>query len=119
MASLSHHATILPVNDMEGTLDFYTTQLGFECTFRWETPTTYAVLKRDGVSIHISLQDYPVEAPKNVSLYIFCHDVAQTYREFSDKKVNFYEPLNTTDYQMKEFIILDPNGFKIGFGQEV
>ena len=119
MSEISHHATVIPVNDIEASLDFYTKKLGFDITFRWQDPTTYAVLKRDGASLHLALQDHPVNVPSNVSMYLFCYDVEALYREYTDRGVTFHESLNTADYKMKEFIVTDPAGFKIAFGQEM
>ncbi|MEL6925310.1 MAG: VOC family protein, partial [Bacteroidota bacterium] len=117
MARFSHHATILPAHDFQASLDFYTKLLGFDCTFQWGTPLSYAVLKREGVSIHLTLRDQPVQAPENVSCYIFCEDVAALFETFRESGVPFFEQLNTTDYGMKEFVVKDPNGLRIAFGE--
>ena len=119
MAQLSHHATILPVTDMQRSLDFYTKKLDFTCSFTWEEPVSYAVLKRDRVSIHLALQDKVVIAPENVMCYIFCEDVESVYKALQNRQVSFEESLNQADYGMKEFVIKDPQGFRIAFGQEV
>ena len=119
MTKLSHHATILPVNEIEPSLRFYVDLLGFTCTFTWEDPVSYAVLKRDGVSIHLSLQDQPVQVAESTSCYVFCHDVEALSEEFKAKGIAFHEPLNTTDYRMKEFAVKDPEGHKVCFGQEL
>lgn len=117
--NLSHHATIIPVNEILMNLSFYTDQLGFECSFLWDDPPTYAVLKRDGVNLHLAKQDKPVRPGSHVIVYIFCENVEEVCHELKQKEVQIEEQLNVADYQMKEFVISDPSGHRIVFGQEI
>ena len=118
---LSHAATVLPVSDIDQSIDFYTGQLGFELTFSWESPTTYAVLNRDSVvNIHLVRRD-----PKHVissihtAIYIFTHDIESLYTEFLSKGVDIPNPLLERDYGMKDFDVADPDGHILAFGQSV
>ena len=106
MVYLSHHATILAVNDLQRSLDFYTQQLGFTCTYTWEKPISYAVLKRDGVSIHLALQDHEVVVPKNVMCYMFCKNVEVMFEELQFRRVHFEEMLNQADYGIKALALV-------------
>lgn len=115
---LSHQATILPVGNVENSITFYTSKLGFICTFKWEEPTTYAVLKRDGITINMTLEE-GMPNKDHASIYIFCHDVQSVYEEFRNKGVVFEEKLRTTDYGMNEFVILDADKNKLVFGQGI
>ena len=60
---------------MKKSLNFYQDKLGFELTFTWNDPIDYAVLKRGGVNIHLTLTHDDLK-PSQVhrSLYIFVHD---------------------------------------------
>ena len=114
---LSHQATILVVRNVDDSIQFYSEKLGFECFFRWENPSTYAVLKRDNIAIHLASGENLSDPNKSASIYIFCHDVKGVYEEFKSKGVEFHEPLNSTDYGMIEFVIIDTDDNKIVFGQ--
>lgn len=118
MENFSHHATILPVSNIQGSLKFYTQKLGFTCTFKWDDPPTYAVLKRGGVSVHLALHE-EVMIAKNVRAYTFCHNVEAVYKEFQEQGVSFHEPLSKMDYGMQEFSLKDLDGHILAFGQEV
>lgn len=117
--NLSHHATIFPTNNIEADREFYTNKLGFECTFQWENPPTYLVLKRGGVSLHLALQDVPVGVQHHVKTYVFCQNVELIFQELKIKGVKFEHALNDADYGMKEFVLIDPSGHRIVFGQEL
>ena len=67
----------------------------------------------------MALQDQPVIAPDNVMCYIFCEDIEAVFEELQEKQVVFEAPLNQADYGMKEFVLKDPQGCRIAFGQEV
>lgn len=117
--NLSHHAAILPTSNIEAGLEFYTKKLGFECSFQWENPPTYVVLKRGGVSLHLALQDDPLDAQHHVKAYLFCQDIELFFQELQHKGVQFESAINDTDYGMKEFVLIDPSGHRIVFGQEM
>ncbi|WP_235298047.1 glyoxalase superfamily protein [Portibacter marinus] len=111
---LSHQASVFPCIDMQLTLDFYHDKLGFIPSYLHGNPITYAVLKREGITINLNLTS---EFLEKSTIYIFCHNVKEVYNEYTKKEVSFFETLNTTDYGMQEFVVLDPNQNKLIFGQ--
>ncbi len=117
MSDLSHCAVILPVNNIQESTSFYTNQLGFSLYASWGTPMDYAVLKRDGITINLTAQDTSVTLPTANSLYIFCHDIQDLYTSFQAKSISFAEPLNQTEYGMREFVVEDNTGYRLAFGQ--
>lgn len=119
MGNLSHIAAILPVNKMSAVVAYFVQLLGFQVYFQTQDPVDYVVVKRDGITINLSLVDAPASVPSNNSAYIFCEDVAALYQEYQRKGVSFREELNTTDYGMKEFVLEIPSGHRLAFGQGV
>ncbi len=116
----SHAATVLAVKDVETSLAFYRDQLGFEATFTWEEPASYAVLKRgEGVSIHLTSSPNPPSQGDHTAMYIFVYDVEALYQEYVGRGVDMDTPLGERDYGMKDFDLLDPDGYRICFGQGV
>lgn len=117
MARLSHIAVILPLQEMTPTLDFFVESLGFSIYFQTQNPVDYAVVKRDGITINLSLVEEVIQVPANNVAYIFCEDIRNLFEEYQDKGVPFTEPLNRTDYGMLEFVLEAPSGHRLAFGQ--
>ncbi|MEM7369419.1 MAG: VOC family protein [Bacteroidota bacterium] len=117
----SHAASILPVADLDTSMNFYRDKLGFEITFTWEDPPSYAVLKRgEGVSIHlVRREDQLSPSDRHTRLYIFVYDVDALYKELRDNGLQIPDSLFDTDYGMREFEIHDPDGYRICFGMNV
>lgn len=116
--NFSHAATIFPVKDIQRSIDFYTQQLKFDLTFTWEDPITYAVLKKGGVSIHLTKRaDDLYPSKKHTALYIFVHNLQEVYEQCLKEQVPILNPLGARDYQMKDFDIQDPEGYIITFGK--
>ena len=97
---------------------FYRDQLGFKVTFTWEDPVSYAVLKRGDIGINLTLRD---DLPENYkpmnSLYIFVHDADAVWEEVNAKGAKVLEPIDDRDYGMRDFLVEDPNGYRIVFGK--
>ena len=118
MSNFSHFASILPVDDIQKSIQFYRAKLGFELTFSWNEPVDYAVLKRGGVSIHLSEKRDDFQASKtHTALYIFVEDVRKAFEEVQSKGVPIKTPLELRDYGMEDFDIVDPDGFILSFGR--
>lgn len=114
---LDHSANIIPVADIQETIDWYEDNMGFSVSFTWEEPVTYAILKRDNITFHFSQveRNFKLNEP-HPSIYIFVTEVEKLYQEFKSKSLNVSE-LVKTDYGMTDFDLYDLNGFRITFGQ--
>ena len=114
----SHAATVFQVKNIEETLAFYQQKLGFQVSFTWKVPVEYAVLTRDkAVTIHLSKNPEAAEnASKFATLYIFVYDVDQVYEEYQQNGVEILNPIGDRDYNMRDFDIVDNNGFVLTFG---
>ena len=70
----SYSATIFPVSDVAASANWYQKYLGFEVTFTWEEPATYAVLKAgESISIHLTKSEQPIQPSAQTALMIFVH----------------------------------------------
>ncbi|HAA12449.1 MAG TPA: glyoxalase [Cytophagales bacterium] len=116
----SHAATVLAVQSMDRSLTFYRDQLGFTVTFTWQEPITYAVLRRGDVSLHLTLRDDD-SRPSSVhtALYIFVYDVRAVYQELENQGVALPQAPEARDYAMEDFDVVDPDGYRISFGESV
>ena len=114
----SHASTVWPVQDMEASLAYYTDILGFEVTFTWEQPITYAVLKRGNITINLVIRDdMPADYKPLAALYVFVHDVDALWTDFTAKGAKVLNPIGDREYGMRDFDLQDPNGYRIVIGK--
>ncbi|NUP99489.1 MAG: VOC family protein [Armatimonadetes bacterium] len=121
---------IMQVEDVARTVDFFTRALGFTQTgeHRHEGRLVWANVQRDGV--HLMLGEghthdeaggtLPIDhsqGHREVALYYYAEDVAALREEFLGRGVEVSE-LSVTFYGMREFMVTDPDGFELIFGQE-
>lgn len=117
--SLKGLSTVLQVNDMGSTIMYYEKTLGFRCHSRMGDD--WASVERDNVSIMLSCrygEDKDKKTRMTGSLYIFTNPVEDLWLELKDKAEIFY-PIETFDYGMREFAIIDCNGYILQFGQGI
>lgn len=109
-------ATSFRVSDLEASMRFYTAVLGFSERFRFGN---YAGVEHGDVQIHLvgpSVTNGRMTG--HGSIYIFCDDVDSYYPEITEKGAIAQAPPKDYDYGMRDFIINDPDGNLICFGQE-
>lgn len=116
----SHAATIFHVANIEESIAFYVNKIGFKVTFTWDTPISYAVLKRGEVALHLATQERSNNIKNSApGLYVFVHDVDKVYHEFKDRDIKFHLDIADRDYHMRDFDIKDPDGNIIAFGMGI
>ena len=106
---------VLSSLDINATVEFYESKLGFKASFVEEN---YAVLQRDKVILHFWLC-HDKEIPALMSCYVDVLDIDVLYEEM--KAAGVLHPksvLSDTKWDMREFAILDGDGNLIRFGQE-
>ena len=117
MKNISHAATILRVTDMETSLKFYPNILGFTATYIHEDPASYAELRLNDTSIHLSLNKKSM--PAGPAIYFFIHDVDAVWRSIRENyEGEMTEPV-LWDYNMRDFEVQDPSGNRLIFGKHV
>ena len=106
------------VTDIPATVAFYRDVLGFEIANEMEG---WAAVRKDGVEVMFALPNahVPFEKPLLTgSLYFRVDDVDAMWNAVKDKARVVY-PIESFDYDMREFAILDINGYCLQFGEEV
>ncbi|MEO9868886.1 VOC family protein [Ekhidna sp.] len=120
MKLFSHASSIFPVADPLVTAEYYRDVLGFAISFKWEDPPSYVIVSREeAISIHFAKSDHNLINSNHSKLYIFVHDADAVYQEYLDSGANIIEPINDTDYQMREFVIQDLNGYQLIIGKGI
>ena len=108
---------MLQTTDLKGSIEFYTTVLGFECE---GSSDQWASVRRDNVAIMFALpgEHEAFSGPFFTgSLYINPDDVDALWERVKDKARVCY-PIDNFDYGMREFGIYDNNGYLLQFGHE-
>ena len=117
---LSEVRPMLRTNDLKGTVEFYTAQLGFTCESLSEE-WGWASLRRDRVHVMIARPNDHESFEKPIftgSLYFSSDDVDGAWLELKDKAEVCY-PIENFEYGMREFALYDNNGYLLQFGQEI
>lgn len=113
----SHAATVFAVAKMSTAVEFYTKILGFSLEFSWGEPTTYAVLKRADLSIHLTLkEDDSTPSASHNRLYVFVYDIQKAFDEIVSNGGKTLNTPTTHDYGMTDFDLKDPDGHIITIG---
>ncbi len=112
----------LPVAGLDRSIEFYTNNLGFKVSFRYED--FYAGNIKDGYSVHLKLASTAIEERKNsrnnehLDITVTIDDVDSLYKNIQNNQVEIIQPLREMPYR-REFYIADPDGCIIAFMQEM
>ena len=114
---------MLETNDLKESIGFYEDVLGFTCrgTHPNEEEPFWASMSRDSVTLMLvarSPHSKVERASMTGSLYLYPDNVDEAWTELKDKAQVSYS-IETFDYGMREFGVLDCNGYLLQFGQDV
>lgn len=117
LEQFSHFALVIPVADINVSLAYYQDKLGFTCDFTWKDPPEYAVLRRGGVSVHLTLGKPDERSRSDAPIaYVFVHNVDLVYAQLVSSGAEISEPVADREYGMRDFDIKDPDGYCFTFG---
>ena len=115
-------AQVFYVKDLITSVDFYCDVLGFKCPKLWGNPPSFAMPQRDNVIVMLSQQaDLSLIRPKiNIwEHYFWVRDATALFNELKEKGAVITQELTVKEeYGNLEFIIQDPDGYTLAFGQD-
>jgi len=122
--NVESHATVLIVDDVAASLEYYRDQLGFEGK-TWEVnPTHYGYAERGGCHVHFCHVDGARPKPNHVAfppdmfdLYVYVDDVEALHEELAGPGADILSPPVNTEYGLREIRVADPNGYVLAFGK--
>ena len=112
----------LLVGDLESSIEFYTEILGFDLDFRHDD--FYAGIIKEGYSIHLKLGKPSTDERQSkrdnedLDIVFSVEGIENLYQEYAARSVEFTQPLRDMAYG-KEFYVVDPDGYILGFLEEV
>ena len=106
---------ILNVRNVSASIDHYVDTLGFAKEWEWETPPTFACVRRDEVRIFLC-QDGQGAAGMWIS--VFVHDVDALYEEYRRRGATVRQPPTTFPWGVREMNVEDPDGHRLRLGSE-
>lgn len=122
-------APILWTKNLDETISFYTTNLGFICKNKVDR---FAVLTKDKIAIMAVIPMDEPESCKNPdkeeeffpkphftgSIYIETDNIDELWDQVKDK-LNIKYEIGNQEWLVRDFSILDNNGYEIVFGQDM
>ncbi|MCK1274076.1 VOC family protein [Bradyrhizobium sp. 61] len=109
-------ANVFVVSDITASLAYYRDVLGFEVTFEYGQPPSYACLCRDEVGLHLLAAAVTKRLPGHGGICIFVRDVDQIYAELSGRGARLLNRPEDRDYRMRDFDVVDADGNQLTFG---
>lgn len=108
---------VLPARDVEATLAFFESVLGFRRAFAHGTPTEYAGMKRDGAELH-----FYACADEKILTGAICRVRVDGIESLHQRCLNrgVVHPdgkLAQKPWGAREFVMLDPDGVRVTFFQ--
>ncbi len=115
---------VLIVDDLVKTAHYYRETLGFHIDFIWESPSGFASLSRDDISINLKQSNPTGKGRSNkrgngVDIYFCVNDLDQLLEELRAKNAHIVmEPTNQI-YGVRELNVEDCDGYILCFGEEL
>ncbi len=111
MSRLDRIAPELPASDLEKAIAYYERKLGFKVAMRIPA-SSYAIVERDGVAIHLFADDAQKSA---VGVHIFTNDLEQLYAEFNRSGATITQAIEKRPWGNRDFRIHDEFGNELKF----
>jgi len=123
MATLNTIAPFFVVDNLQASLDFYCSKLGFEVTYT--NNDFYGIVQRDRVMVMLKAITPEIHPQPNHTrhdwarwdAYVYTPDPDALYAEYVAKAVPMHRPLADTDDGLRAFEITDNSGYVICFGR--
>jgi catechol 2,3-dioxygenase-like lactoylglutathione lyase family enzyme len=115
---------LLMVSDLQRSLEFYEKKMGFVEPAVHGEPPCFAMLNRNGFDLMLSLAETPdsvrPNGPKGIwDVAVRVADIANEMAALTAAGVKIDQGPRDTFYQMREIEVVDPDGYRWCFGQDV
>ena len=116
------------VHDVVSTANYYRDTLGFTFDRLWGDPPSFCMVQRNGVIIMLAqIDDATLVRPNNIvsreggawDTYIWIDNADGLHAELLSKGANIVREICNQPYGCRDFDILDCNGYRLCFGQDI
>lgn len=107
---------ILAFGDVRAAIDFYTHKLGFWLAFAEGDPPTFAGVNLGDVQLFL---EFGTPSPQGCSVYFVVSDADQLYRFHQLRGVPIIELLGDRPYELRDYTVQDPCGYRLTFGHRL
>ena len=109
----------LATEDVARSVQFYVEQLGFTCPLQFDG---FARVRLGAADVMLALPNahLPWQGPRFTgSIYLGGRQCRRAVGRFLKTRARIVYPIETTEYGMREFGVLDDNGYQLSFAQYV
>ena len=129
MPTLNSIAPFFIVDNLQRSLDFYCSKLGFEIAYKGGADghgeDFWGMVRRDGVMIMLKAIAPEIHPQPNHSrhewarwdAYVYTPDPDALYQEYVGKDVSIHQPVKDTGDGLRAFEIVDNSGYVLCFGR--
>jgi len=108
--------TTIGVRDVVASIAFYERAVGFEVVVTMGERPTFALIGTGGVGLGLVESD-PAPVAPFACCYIDVEGVEDLHRRCVEAGVTITSPLTTQPWGNRDFVIADPDGHQIAFGE--
>jgi uncharacterized glyoxalase superfamily protein PhnB len=115
---LTRQATVLLVEDVARSLDYYRDALGFDVDVYAPLPEDYGFARRDDCYVHLARsQTRRAGAVDLFDAYFYVDDVDELHAELAERGADVVQEPVEQNYGLRELRVRDPDGYVLAFGQ--
>jgi predicted enzyme related to lactoylglutathione lyase len=118
MTGIVRTRTNLEVRDVAASMAFYARALGLQPQASMGEPPTFALLVNAGGSLGLAHSPSPAVA-SIVTCYVDVADVEAAFAQCAAAGATIATPLTTHPWQMRDFVLQDPDGHLIAVGEQL
>jgi len=116
------------VDDVVTTANYYRDQLGFHYERFWGEPSSFCMVKRNGIVIMLAQLETSGDTRPNSTVdpeggawdaYIWIDNADALNAEFKSKDVKIVRDVCNQPYGCRDFDVEDCNGYRLCFGQDI
>jgi uncharacterized glyoxalase superfamily protein PhnB len=116
------------VDDVVTTANYYRDKLGFHYERFWNDPSSFCMVKRNGIVIMLAqLEQTSLLRPNRIvdpeggawDAYVWIDNADALHAEFKSKGVQIVRGICDQFYGCRDFEIDDCNGYRLCFGQDI
>lgn len=106
---------VIATADVQATVDYYASVLGFQTHFTFGEPPVYAGIVRDGMLLYVSLDPGLAAAVKasgaHPDVFLWVQNVDGMFAEHQQAGAKIVEELADRPWDARQYVIEDPNGY--------